>query len=984
MEKLKQLLRENKVIPFVGAGVSKDVKYKNDDNAFLNWNGLLNSLAKNISDENKKNGINFLLKSNKVDYLKIADMIEDELTLEEFNESLQKAFDVDYNEIDDSGYKLAKSIWDLDSKLVITTNYDDVLYHACENKNKKNWDIESEFEQASYLKNGVDNPVIWNLHGHIGKVENVILTSKKYNEFYTRNVEDSKYKASLETLRNISSSKTFLFIGFSLNDEFVVEQLNRTIEIFGGNSSNHYILCKKGSKPKTLNDNIKTVEYENHGQDLINKINSLKSHKIIIDEKRKTIKADEKSTKKQNTFNALTKLPAINKEFVGRKKELKEIEKKLKNDSLTYIVNGIGGIGKSELSSQYFHENKNRYKNVAFVEVTQETKSLEEVFIREFKEKLLLDENSTLDTIIQRLQGLPKKNLLLLDNLENREDFEKIKALNVNFDLLITTRIKDIDTKYQLDLETLNPEDAKELFLSIYDKDKNIDDILEYLDNHPLFINLMAKSLDKEYLTLDELRRNITSNTITKIDSTDDKTFQEHLQNTFDKQFKNENNPKLKELLQILAIYPSIEIPLEILEKTITIDKLKVKLQKLVEHGWLSKKDNSYKLHQIIKTFILSEYKVEYNNITFILDNIANYINPDDSTLVANKLNEYIPIIDSLLELFKKEDNHICGVLDSLTFLHYSLVQYKESMKYQNVSLKIRQKIYGEDSEFTARSYNLLSIVYQSMGELAKALKYQEKALVLREEILGDKHPDLAISFSNISTIYQAMGELDKALEYQEKDLKVTEEILGEKHPSLATSFSNISIIYQNMGELDKALEYQEKSLKLREEILGDKHPSLATSFNNISIIYKDMGELDKALEYQEKSLKLKEEILGDKHPSLATSFNNISMIYHDMGELDKALEYQEKALNLTEETLGDKHPDLAISFNNISLVYIEKKECLKVKEFISKAINIWQETGYFKKELFEANKILKDVEFNIKKQKKFKNKKKGKYCNDI
>ncbi|MCT7548319.1 tetratricopeptide repeat protein [Aliarcobacter butzleri] len=973
-EELKKLISENKVIPFVGAGVSKDIKYKSGEKAFVNWKELLIKLNEIVLEEPTKNYIKHCIDTKKIDYLQIADMIEKELTRTEFNKILKDIFDINFNEINASTLELAKTIWELNCKLIITTNYDKVLYHTCSDTNKKFWDIEAIHEQALLLTDGINQSTIWHLHGHIDNVNNIILTSKKYNELYTTDSTNSKYKSALETLRTMINTKFLLFIGFSLDDEFVLNQLNRTIEIFGGNSHQHYVLCKKGSNPNTLNKNIRVIEYENHGQDLIDKIKSL----IPTSKNIENTTEEKISNQSKEEFKQLTILPQINKDFIGRKEELEEIEKRLAQNSLICIVNGIGGVGKSELSYKYLHENKYKYKNIAFVEFTKDDTSLEEVFIRKFKEDLYLENDVILDSIIKRLQKLPQRNLLLLDNLENVEDFEKIKVLNTNFDLLITTR-KDIDSKNQLNLDTLNPKDAKELFLNIFNQDENIEDILVYLDNHPLFITLTAKSLDKKYITLEELRENIKNNTISKIDSKDDKTFKEHLQNTFDRQFTSESKDELKELLQILAIFPSIEISFEILQKSIGLEKLRVNLQKLVERGWLTNKENSYKLHQIIRTFILTDYKIEYERVTFIFENIAKYINPDDSTLIANKLNVYIPIIESFLEVFKeKDDDFICGILDSITYLFYSLAQYKKSFEYQNRALEFRIKNYGEKSEYTARSNHLISIIYKAMGKLKEALDYQEKSLKLREEILEDKHLDLAQNYNQIALIYQDMGDLKKALEYQEKSLKLKEEILGDKHPNLAASYNNISMIYQDMGDLKKALEYQEKSLKLKEEILGDKHPNLAASYNNISMIYQDMGDLKKALEYQEKSLKLKEEILGDKHPNLATNYNNISTIYKNMGELKKALEYQEKSLKLREEILGDKHPELATSYNNISMIYKDLKECLNAKRYMQKAVDIWKEYEYFNKELFQARNYIKAIDYDIRKN---KNKR---FCKDI
>ena len=501
-EELKRLISENKVIPFVGAGVSKDVKYKNGEKAFVNWKELLEILNQKVNDENKKNGIGYFLKSKDIDYLQIADMIEKELSVNEFNKVLKETFDIDLTLIDETTLELAQTIWELNSKLIITTNYDKILNYSCSDINKNYWDIEASFEQAISLRDRVKNSTIWHIHGHIDNVDNIILTSQKYNALYTTNSEHSKYKSALETLRHIISSKSLLFIGFSLDDEFIINQLNRTIEIFGGNSHEHYVLCKKGSKPNTLNKNIKVIEYENHGQPLIDKIKSLAPTSINSEnkiEEKISIQTIPSSTQHQANF--LTVLPEVKNDFIGRVDELEKIKEMLSNDNISCIVNGIGGVGKSELALKYFHDNKHTYNNVAFIQLTQDTTSIENVFFQAFQYRLNLEPEISFNNILLKLQGLKPKNLILIDNLEKKEDFDKIKCLNTSFDVLLTTRLQNIESKYQINLETLNDTDAKELFLRTYDKDENIQDVLIYLDNHPLFITLLSSSLKSNYIS---------------------------------------------------------------------------------------------------------------------------------------------------------------------------------------------------------------------------------------------------------------------------------------------------------------------------------------------------------------------------------------------------------------------------------------------------------------------------------------------------
>jgi len=45
--------------------------------------------------------------------------------------------------------------------------------------------------------------------------------------------------------------------------------------------------------------------------------------------------------------------PSINKNFIGRVDDLEKIDEMLQTNNVTLIVNGIGGVGKSEIVRKY-------------------------------------------------------------------------------------------------------------------------------------------------------------------------------------------------------------------------------------------------------------------------------------------------------------------------------------------------------------------------------------------------------------------------------------------------------------------------------------------------------------------------------------------------------------------------------------------------------------------------------------------------------
>ncbi len=63
------------------------------------------------------------------------------------------------------------------------------------------------------------------------------------------------------------------------------------------------------------------------------------------------------------------------------------------------------------------------------------------------------------------------------------------------------------------------------------------------------------------------------------------------------------------------------------------------------------------------------------------------------------------------------------------------------------------------------------------MGEYQKAEPLYLKTLKINEKILGEEHPSTAISYNNLAGIYETMGEYKKAELLYLKSLKINEKV---------------------------------------------------------------------------------------------------------------------------------------------------------------------------------------------------------------
>ena len=197
-----------------------------------------------------------------------------------WNDFLFEQFDHSINEVADDSLELARLVWELGSRVVITTNYDKVLHWACPwHRDLAVWNIEAAANQVVMLRGEAKRPVVWHLHGYVDDIADVILTPDGYSRLYIGGSQsESRYAAAIETLKNRLASHSFLFVGFSLNDAHFSAQLRQVDQIYKGAAGPHYVLLSRAEADRLNRKEypaIEVIAYDDHGPPLLAKLREL-------------------------------------------------------------------------------------------------------------------------------------------------------------------------------------------------------------------------------------------------------------------------------------------------------------------------------------------------------------------------------------------------------------------------------------------------------------------------------------------------------------------------------------------------------------------------------------------------------------------------------------------------------------------------------------------------------------------------------------
>jgi tetratricopeptide (TPR) repeat protein len=640
-------------------------------------------------------------------------------------------------------------------------------------------------------------------------------------------------------------------------------------------------------------------------------------------------------------------------ELLGRDKDLSEVGRLLKNSRQLLLVNGLGGVGKTELCRAFFRDYEKEYAFLGWVDYVG---SIKETFVTRLtgipgigsggQESL----EQRFNRIMSYLYGLGEDSLLVIDNLDNPLDEDLSKILSLRCRVLVSSRLK-IEGFLCYDLDFLTPAACTELFYRFYRgerDDVNLSKIIELAGYHTLTVELLARTAWNSASTLADFlhlleEKGFNLNDVIPercetmwSDNKESRRFFDHLLKVF--ALANLTEEEIA-ILTSLSLLPALYIEIKDISLWLGLDS-KDPLNSLVKKGWLRQSGLRIFLHQVMAEVIYYHTRPDCDKCGKLITAMANnlYCEPGENPL---KKAVFLPYADAILRFLEEDNEKLATLSNNLSTIYRDLGRLEKALEYQLKAIGIVEKELGADHPHLAASYNNVATIYRDLGRLEKALEYQLKAIGIREKVLTPDHPDLAASYNNVSMIYLDLGRLAEALEYSLKDVKISEKVLGKDHPSLATSYNNVAMIYLDLGRLAEALEYSLKDVKISEKVLGKDHPSLATSYNNVAMIYLDLGRLEKALEYQLKAIGIMEKVLNPDHPDLATSYNNVATIYRDLGRLEKALEYQLKAIGIVEKELGADHPHLAASYNNVAMIYRDLGRKKEAQDYARQAVAI-------------------------------------------
>jgi tetratricopeptide (TPR) repeat protein len=543
------------------------------------------------------------------------------------------------------------------------------------------------------------------------------------------------------------------------------------------------------------------------------------------------------SDKPQKTTIELTNIPdIILEDVIGRDKELSDIFGFFQKNERPLVVTAIGGIGKSTLARAYVKKFRSQYQNIIWIDVTGSFQSSivsNHTLLHNLKIELpkldfdlsdiskgimginrsnsLMGEEkkSNYDIVLNALRNVQGKNLFILDNAESNLSYEKIQLPTYpHWHVLATSREK-IEGFSEYPLKYLSKENTVQLFRK-YAGDKGsdfeIEKLLELINFHTLIIELLAKIL-KESLEIDSVEELYTLLTSHRLD---DESLQYKIQTDHSKQ-EIELYPYLLKLFDLskleadnfsipvlkqICLFPPDFLPVSIFIELLESEEISKKdithtLKYLSKKGWLEENNKDFKIHKIIKGFLLWYIlKPIFEDSKALVDRLGKKLILD---IEIEVLKDYADIALSMSEYFKEYE--MVNIINGSSFVHYHLQKYSDVIKLQSLVLGFTH--YPKEKKWA--SYSTRAYSYEALLQYDKAIEDYTEVIKLNPEN-GDVYIFRASCYFKIHEYEKAIADCTKLISLNSKN---------------AESYINRGLIYKNLMEYEKAISDFNEAIRL-------------------------------------------------------------------------------------------------------------------------------------------------------------------------
>ncbi|MET8349337.1 MULTISPECIES: FxSxx-COOH system tetratricopeptide repeat protein [unclassified Micromonospora] len=221
-----------------------------------------------------------------------------------------------------------------------------------------------------------------------------------------------------------------------------------------------------------------------------------------------------------------------------------------------------------------------------------------------------------------------------------------------------------------------------------------------------------------------------------------------------------------------------------------------------------------------------------------------------------------------------------------------------------------------DEGEATALGRQLLHLrfnranILRSLGRFDESRDLDEAVLAEQRRLLGNLHPHSLMTAGSLAGDLRALGRYAEALERDRSTYASWLQVFGEDHPRTLSAANNLAVSYRLVGDYRSARRWDDEVHQRRRLVLGPTNPYTLISAVRLGSDLREAGEYERSATLLRTVHDAYCEVLGpDDGLSLGAQVN-LAVSLRSAGRAGEAAPMFESAYRKLEERFGPDNPD--------------------------------------------------------------------------
>ena len=633
-------------------------------------------------------------------------------------------------------------------------------------------------------------------------------------------------------------------------------------------------------------------------------------------------------------------LPPRNGDFTGREDLLDALDRRLRQQQVTAVLpqalHGMGGVGKSQIATEYAYRHRADFDVVWFIPAEQPSQILRALIDLGTKLGLEMSEdaNTAVRTVQQALQaGHPYPNwLLIFDNAETIDTVSPYLPQGGTGKVLVTSRNERwIDVADTLEIGAFSRDESISLLRKRNPEmaRAKADQLAEVLDDLPLAIGQAAAWRATTDIPVDDYLRQLTEKRaeLSTLEHPDEYEIAVAAAWTVALERLGEENKVALQLLQACSFMAPEPISLELFLGTRPVEispDLDAALQKpsrlnrafrQIERYGLARTDyreQTIQLHRLVRNVVIEQLsaqeKEDMRHAAHLLLAGGNPGNPGGADKRA-RFHSLLPHVQAS-DIIGCEDEWARQLAIDIIEFQYLWGDQTGSRAYAAEVVDRWTTMLAPDDPQILKAARWLGHVERVLGNFEPAARINADSLAKLRASYEPDDEDTLDAMSLVAADRRAAGDFEGAVQLDQEAYEISERVFGPDYPHTLGMAHALGVSLRSTGDFPAALQRDMDTVRRRVEVLGADHPLTLLTQNGLTLDLRECGEYVQANRQQELLFERARRALGPSHQITLMAARNLAVSRRRAGLHAQARKLALETMDELRSRYGEKNPE--------------------------------------------------------------------------